>query len=301
MSNFKPDLVVGFTSIVSCYWGARFAKRWGIPFVYYWTDVIHTLVPYRILRVAARLIERDVIESSSALLTINETLKDHLVSLGAREAIIQVVPGGVEPGWFRPSEEQRRLVRQKYGIHDDEILMFFMGWLYPFSGLGALMTEMAKESHTDAKLKLMIAGSGEHFEKLCALRDGLRIQNRVIMLGQQPYSEIPTLLSAADLCLLPSDENSMTRDIVPIKMYEYLASGKPVIATRLPGVLKEFGEDHGVIYVNQADEVVKKVLSLSKNDMSDSGSQAVKFIENFDWQNIVDRFESILRAEIVRM
>jgi glycosyltransferase involved in cell wall biosynthesis len=43
------------------------------------------------------------------------------------------------------------------------------------------------------------------------------------------------------------------RDIVLIKLYEYMAMGKPVITTKLPGVMQEFGEDHGVVYVDKME------------------------------------------------
>ncbi|MDI6847454.1 MAG: glycosyltransferase [Candidatus Bathyarchaeia archaeon] len=51
------------------------------------------------------------------------------------------------------------------------------------------------------------------------------------------------------------------RNIVPIKMYEYMACGKPVIVTKLPGIMKEFGHNNGVVYVNQPLEVLKKVVN----------------------------------------
>ncbi|MCK4733720.1 MAG: glycosyltransferase, partial [Methanophagales archaeon] len=51
-------------------------------------------------------------------------------------------------------------------------------------------------------------------------------------------------------------DDEKTRDIVPIKFYEYMAMGKPVITTKLPGVMTEFGEDHGVIYVDNPEDAL---------------------------------------------
>ena len=74
------------------------------------------------------------------------------------------------------------------------------------------------------------------------------MDNQVILTGKQPYECIPKFLAAADICLLPAyPTEKIIQDIVPIKMYEYMAMGKPVITTKLPGVMKEFGEDRGVI------------------------------------------------------
>jgi len=52
------------------------------------------------------------------------------------------------------------------------------------------------------------------------------------------------------------------RDIVPIKMYEYMAMGKPVIATRLHGLLREFGDDNGVLWIDQSKDSLKKAMEL---------------------------------------
>jgi glycosyltransferase involved in cell wall biosynthesis len=88
-------------------------------------------------------------------------------------------------------------------------------------------------------------------------------------------------------------------NIVPIKMYEYMAMGKPVIATKLPGVMKEFGEDHGVIYVNRSEDVLKKAVELIESgSVEEHGSRARKFVEKYNWEHIADEFEGLLE-EIV--
>jgi len=63
----------------------------------------------------------------------------------------------------------------------------------------------------------------------------------------------------------PAHNNEMMHDIVPIKLYEYMGCGKPVITTRLPGVMREFGEDHGIIYVDKAEDALKKAIELIEN------------------------------------
>jgi glycosyltransferase involved in cell wall biosynthesis len=63
--------------------------------------------------------------------------------------------------------------------------------------------------------------------------DALRDLPNVHWLGWRPYEELPPYLQHADVCLLPFRTGSLTRAVDPVKLYEYLAAGKPVIATPL--------------------------------------------------------------------
>jgi glycosyltransferase involved in cell wall biosynthesis len=59
--------------------------------------------------------------------------------------------------------------------------------------------------------------------------------------------------------------------------------------------MKEFGEDHGVIYVDKTEDVVKKVIELiEKGSVEEKGRKARGFVEKYNWEDIVDDFEGIL-------
>lgn len=74
-----------------------------------------------------------------------------------------------------------------------------------------------------------------------------------------------------------------------------MAAGKPVIATRLPGVVKEFGNNNGVIYADEPREVVKRTVELIKNgDLAEQGLRAKRFVKRYSWDNITQDFEAIL-------
>ena len=71
-----------------------------------------------------------------------------------------------------------------------------------------------------------------------------------------------------------------------------MAMGKPVITTKLPGVMKEFGEGNGVIYVDKPEDVLEEALKL---DVKMEGKKARKFVENNDWNKITNDFEGVLK------
>jgi len=294
MQKFKPDVIIGYSSVISNYWGALFAQRESIPYAYYWVDIVHALsIPKPFIPIA-KCIEREIIRKSGIIFTINKGLINSLVELGADPHQIYIVPGGIDFDRFNLSRVDTSGVREKYGISDNDLVLFFMGWIYSFSGLKEIILDMMPVKEKYPHLKLLIVGAGDYYPELKKFVQTNAMEDRVILTGLRPYEEIPGLIGASDICLLPAYNNEIMKDIVPIKMYEYLAMQKPVIATRLPGILSEFGISNGVIYVNTPHDIIAKVLSLSHDEINESSHKAKNFIENFSWDTIINNFELIL-------
>jgi glycosyltransferase involved in cell wall biosynthesis len=290
LDDFKPDVIVGF-GILNANIANYLGKKRGIPFVYYIIDELHRLVPQKFFQIPARIIECKNMKNADKIISINEGLREYTIRMGAKKERTEVVPGGVELDFFNKIDTN--IVREKYGIKDDEIILFFMGLLYRFSGL----IEVAKdlEKLNDNKIKLLILGKGDLWEDLQNIKKKNGMDKRIIMEGWKPYEEIPKYLAAADICLLPAQKNDIMMNIVPIKIYEYMAMGKPVIATKLPGMMKEFGEGNGVVFVDQPYDVILKVKEMcSVNSTKVEGNKARKFVEPFRWESITKDFESLL-------
>jgi glycosyltransferase involved in cell wall biosynthesis len=115
------------------------------------------------------------------------------------------------------------------------------------------------------------------------------------MTGQVPFEEIPQYLVAADVCVLPAYRNEIMMDIVPIKLIEYMAAGKPVISSKLLGVIREFGKNNGILYCQDVKNLVKIALDLrSAGKIELIGRQGANFVKKLDWDRIVKKFEKIM-------
>lgn len=75
---------------------------------------------------------------------------------------------------------------------------------------------------------------------------------------------------------------------------------EPVISTRLPSVTREFGEDNGIIYVNEPQEVIATALEFAHSGKAGHEvANARRFVENMRWDSVVDRFETTLNDATV--
>jgi glycosyltransferase involved in cell wall biosynthesis len=297
INEFQPDVIVGF-GIINSYLAAKAVENTKIPFIYYWVDVLHRLIPTRLFQPFGVMFERMALKRSDVILVINEGLREVVAGLGAPASRTRILRTGIDAARFTPVNADDAL-KSRLGLQDTDTVLFFMGWLYKFSGLKEVARELAG---TENNIKLVVVGEGDAYDDLQKIEEENHLQGRLILTGKKLYKDIPGYISLANVCILPAypDEKIM-RDIVPIKLYEYMAMQKPVISTRLPGVMKEFGEDNGVVYVDRPEDVVWKTREIAgSGNLKELGLKARKFVADNTWEKITDEFESILQEAIDR-
>ncbi len=287
--EFKPDIVIGF-GILNTYIAFQLAKKSDIPFVYYVMDELHRLVPEKAFRDLAKYIEIQNIKDANKVISINEGLREYTMQMGSPKERTEVIRAGVNLDQFNLIDQ--KAIREKHGIDDESTILFFMGWLYNFSGLKEVALELAKSERHD--IKLLIIGKGDLWDTLQHIKSKYKLGNRMILIDWVPYEEVPKYLAASDVCILPAYQNDIMKNIVPIKIYEYMAAGKPVIATALYGIMKEFSHNNGITYIDQPANILKAVSRMTKEDLIREGLKARAFVEMNSWEKIVNDFENLL-------
>ncbi len=290
MRSYGPDVVIGF-GIVNAYIAAKISRFHGIPFVYYLIDSLHTLIPERHLRPIGKAIEKATLEYADRVYVINKHLGRYAKKL-APFCRPKVISAGIDKSLFSPNSDGTNM-RERLGIPKDELVLFFMGWLYEFSGLREVAASVVEKQ---VGVRLVVLGRGDLYDELMKLAGQAAFKNKIQVFNWVPYEEVPKYISAADVCILPAQLNEIMRNIVPIKIYEYLACGKPVVATRLPGIVHEFGYESGVVYVSRPQDVAGQAINICKNRRlySKMRNAALRFSDPLDWESITDDFESDL-------
>ncbi|MFC1988646.1 glycosyltransferase [Chloroflexota bacterium] len=238
------------------------AKGCGIPVLFRSIDVLNQLTPVRLLRPITRFLEKMVYSRVNGILCLTPGLSKYVTSLGADENKVGLLLMPVDTDIFYnfpPSEK----VFQKWGLtHQDKVILF-MGTLFDFCGLDDFIPLFQRVIEENPMAKLLIVGDGPQRLKLEKLVSELNLREKVIITGFEPYEMMPHYINLASVCINPFRINDATRDIFPGKTVQFLACGKPLVASGLPGMKAVVtGESQGVIYTDNSDEMVGEVVSL---------------------------------------
>jgi glycosyltransferase involved in cell wall biosynthesis len=142
---------------------------------------------------------------------------------------------------------------------------------------------------------LVLAGDTYPWSRNALPLRRLQAMPNVHLLGHRPFAELPSLVKGLDLCLLPyvSDERGQFRS--PLKLYEYLAAGKPIVSIDHPEA-SEFGD---LVYLAPTPEAfVAQIDRALAEDSPERRRQRLAIAGQHDWDRRVDEMERILHTHL---
>lgn len=182
-------------------------------------------------------------------LAVAEVQKRYLVDVeGLPEDRIRVIYNGVDTTAYHPaSREERAAARALLGIPVGDTVLMAVGSLKPLKGIDGLLRAAAPMLRAEASARLVLIGEGPDRAGLEALATELGIGARVLFAGLR--DDVDVMLRAADLLVLPSHTEAL-----PTVIIEAMASGLPVVATRVGGVPELVEPDRSALVVVPGDE-----------------------------------------------
>ncbi|MHC4549400.1 MAG: glycosyltransferase family 4 protein [Planctomycetota bacterium] len=210
----------------------------------------------------ASYMERRILSQAGRVVTVTGVLKKILVDEGIPEERIAVLPNGVKRGEFRPHERGER-IRAELGIKPDDLVVGFVGWFRAWHGLDRLVDLAAHPEAKRARIVVLLVGDGPARPDLQARIERRGLAPSVRMLGAQKRAAIPEILSAFDIAVQPA----ATRYACPLKLIEYLASGKPVVAPRQENIQEIVRDEESALLFDPADgdALPRSVLGLARS------------------------------------
>lgn len=242
---------------------------------------------YKYLFKIERFVLRTLIQSADAIrISTEQFAKDPLFSKVKKEKIT-IIPFGIDLKRFRIEE------------HKDKFIFLFVGRLsrtHYFKGVELLLRAFKTVAEKNTDTELWIVGDGDERKNYEHLAEKFKIMKRVRFLGAVADDELPHIYRQASVMVLPSTDTSETFGLV---LLEAMASGVPVIASRLPGVDTVVNSFDVGQLVEPGDEVeLTEVLqhAAEHQDLWRSRSRAarVRAEEYGDWSGIADKIVSLL-------
>lgn len=182
-----------------------------------------------VIRRAFLAIERLMIRRSRVVIVICPALEDTVRAIEPQSQVVLIenAPGSGEE---RATPESAAAVRAAFGLASTTPVVLYTGTFEAYQGLDLLFAAMAlvRTKRPDARL-LLAGGKPDQVEKARAQAKAAGIDDVTVFAGERPATEIPAYLLASDVLVSPRSRGTNT----PLKIYQYLRSGKAIVATRL--------------------------------------------------------------------
>jgi len=278
----RPDVIYERYAFF-CLAGVYVSRRIGIPIVLEVNEVggFDRVRPQKLVRLS-QAFECYIFSNVDLIVTVSDFLKEQIVARGGKRERILVVPNGIDTRLFAvapPADE----LRSRYGLKGTKTIGF-VGYLVHWHRLDMLIEVFAriKEKHPDTVL--LLAGDGVLRPELEQLSIRLGLQDSLVITGRLDHSEIPQHIGLFDIALIPNSNEYRS----PIKMFEYMAMGKAIIAPdQAPIVAVLEDRSTGFIFKNgDQDDLFEKIdrALMSEEICRVLGNNAKKLVVNeFTW------------------
>ena len=224
--EFGPD-VVYVRGIHATVTPALAARRLGKPLVVEVNGLLEHEAPAGWRRAAVRAAHRFTLARAARVVTVSPLLRDALSSrYGFPLQRIDVVPNGADLGLFRPGD--RGEARRRLGLPHDRPIVLCVASFYRHHAMEVLV-----EAASRAKVLLvLVGGTGP-------------AAGGIISVGQVPHDRVPDYVAAADVCAYVLRAPHRTFGFSPLKVYEYMAGGRPVAAATDLDEVRDFVNGSG--------------------------------------------------------
>ena len=215
---------------------------------------------------------------------------------GLSEKKLILFPNGVDVVKFNPKVKDDRL-REDLGLEDKRILIF--SGRTGSRGLNYLIKALPSIVKQEPVARVLIIGRATEKSRLLELSEHIGVDNFIIFVNEVSHDSMPGYISLADIAIGPLTTLPITIGTLPIKVLEYMACGKPVVAC-YNGFSRDLirdGHNGTLITPGNVKELSSAIVSLLKDDNLAKyiGMNARKRIENFhDWDVIIETLNRLL-------
>jgi glycosyltransferase involved in cell wall biosynthesis len=246
-----------------------------------------------------REIEAHCMRQAAAVVTLSESMKQDIVARGIDPAKVTVVPNGVDTASFSPREPSSEL-RERWNLTG--FVFGYVSNLDHYREGQELLIEAALKLRAEGiEATALIVGDGARREVLEEHADKLHAGDAVVFTGRVPHDEVLDYYALMDVFVVPRVNERAARLVTPLKPYEAMALGVPLVVSDLPA-LDEItgGGSRGRSFVTGDSADLARVLGELANDHAAGAALATEALDwvrrERDWSRNGERYRELYRS-----
>lgn len=246
----RYDVVYARQIVIAAWWAGLLGKLYGAQVVYEahdWETANPSRAKERWAEGLLHLMDRVALTRADAVVSLTDHFLRELDQLGWRPERAAVIPDAFDATVYLPQD--RAAARRLFGLPPDQFVIVYAGMTFAHRGLDRLVQAFAQAGLPDANLIFV----GGRPAEVAALREqvaSLNLAERVQFVMPQPQPVVAQYLAAADVLAIPDTVTDVTAS--PLKLFEYMAMGRPIIAVDLPA-LREVIDERAARFVRRGD------------------------------------------------
>ena len=248
-----------------------------------------------------KVVEKLNYKHTKKIVAVTRGVKDGIMKLyNISDEEIVVIENGANTDLFKPMDQ--REVRKKLKCNQNVNYVCFVGGLYPWQGVEFLIQSAPLILKESPHIKFLIIGEGQMKEELMDLAERIDVSDNFIFTGAVPYEEVPKYINASDVCVAPFIRARNERiGLSPLKIYEYAACEKPIVASRIPNL--EFVEEKNVgilVEPENPEELAKAILKLLKGEKlrDEMGKNGREYVLNHSWESVARKVAEVCESVV---
>lgn len=308
-SSAATSALAGCEVLYERYWllnygGLLAARRLGIPLILEVNgDIVeeYTQLGLQLSQAqwaAIRLINRHLFQGASHIITVSEHLRQTTIERwGVDPARVTTVTNGAHVEEFAHLTDSQA-VRARYQLGGEPIIMF-VGNFKPWHGLELLIDGFHRVTSINSTAKLILVGDGSLRSEIEGKVKAFGLETRVIFAGRVPHEEVAGLLGIAQIAVMTHPPSQAAMSGTPMKLLEYMAAGKAIIAPSLPNIesILTQGQTGYMVPPNDAEALACAILHLLDNETlcTKIGKAAQeRALTSHSWRRVATDIESIM-------
>jgi glycosyltransferase involved in cell wall biosynthesis len=246
--------------------------------------------------------ERLNLEAAARIFVVSEVERQNLLRANIPDEKIIVNPNGVDTESFQPGVGGHD-ARRELGIAEDETVAGFVGTFGPWHGVLTLAKAIAAMP-SDATVRFLLIGAGRFRDEVEQVIREAGKERQVIFAGHVDHKKVPALLDACDILLSPHVPLEDGSDFFgsPTKLFEYMAMGKGIVASRLGQIGDVLANEETALLVEPGNvsELTDAILRLANSPelrlrLGAAARRAA--VERHTWkqnaQRVIDAYRSL--------